>query len=242
MLEKVAKCLAVGVLISASSFIYAHDYDDVPTGRCTLPQGTISLVERQLYTVVNLSDSNGGIFKPNRMWAAIVDREGHLCSVTKTGDAWPGSRAIAIAKAYTANGFSNDALALSTANLYAATQPGGSLYGLNNSNPFDARFLEQGSGINHSVGGVITFGGGVALYAGGKVIGGLGVSGDSSCADHAIAYRMRKLAGLGSVPAGEGPNNTDNIKYSTGASPMGFEQPHCFPSDLSASGVENIPH
>jgi uncharacterized protein GlcG (DUF336 family) len=30
----------------------------------------------------------------------------------------------------------------------------------------------------------VTFGGGVALYQGGKVIGGLGVSGDSSCADH----------------------------------------------------------
>ena len=45
-------------------------------------------------------------------------------------------------------------------------------------------------------GGIITFGGGVALYKSGKVIGGLGVSGDTSCADHAIAYTMRKLAGV----------------------------------------------
>jgi uncharacterized protein GlcG (DUF336 family) len=235
--------LFAGLCIAlASPLTHAHSYDndDNSSGRCTLPQGTVSLVEKQLYTVVNLGDGNGGIFKPNRMWAAIVDRQGHLCSVIKTGDAWPGSRAIAIAKAYTANGFSNDALALSTANLYAATQPGGSLYGLNNSNPFDARFLEQGTGIGRTLGGVITFGGGVALYAGGKVIGGLGVSGDSACADHAIAYRMRKLAGLGGVPAGQGPGNTDNIIYSTGASPMGFEHPHCFPTDLSASKIESV--
>jgi uncharacterized protein GlcG (DUF336 family) len=232
--------VAVALGLSVAYPALAGENDDDTGARCTLPQGTVSLVEKQLSTVVNLSDANGGIFRPNRMWAAIVDREGHLCSVIKTGDAWPGSRAIAIAKAYTANGFSNDALALSTANLYAATQPGGSLYGLNNSNPFNPRFLEHGTGIGHTVGGVITFGGGVALYAGGKVIGGLGVSGDSACADHAIAYRMRKLAGLGTVPKGQGPNNTDNIVYAASSSPMGFEHPHCFPSDLSASAIENV--
>ncbi|WP_309234984.1 GlcG/HbpS family heme-binding protein [Paraburkholderia youngii] len=241
MRKMLTLAVAAFCIASFSHESRASGDDDVPQARCTLPQGTVALVEKQLRTVVNLPDGNGGIFKPNRMWAAIVDRQGHLCSVIVTGDAWPGSRAIAIAKAYTANGFSNDALALSTANLYAATQPGGSLYGLNNSNPFDARFLEQGSGIGHTLGGVITFGGGVALYAGGKVIGGLGVSGDSACADHAIAYRMRKLAGLGSVPAGQGPNNTDNIVYSTSGSPMGFEHPHCFPSDLSAAKIEQIP-
>ncbi|ALE58916.1 heme-binding protein [Paraburkholderia sp. RL17-368-BIF-A] len=230
--------ITCGLIVAQPSL--AAENDDDTGGHCMLPQGTISLVEKQLYTVVGLTDGNGGIFKPNRMWAAIVDREGHLCSVVKTGDAWPGSRAIAIAKAYTANGFSNDALALSTANLYGATQPGGSLYGLNNSNPFNPRFLEHGSGIGHTVGGVITFGGGVALYVGGKVIGGLGVSGDSACADHAIAYRMRKLAGLGSVPKGQGPNNTDNIIYAASSSPMGFEHPHCFASDLSASGIESV--
>ena len=62
-------------------------------------------------------------------------------------------------------------------------------------------------------GGIITFGGGVALYSGGQVIGGLGVSGDSSCADHAIAYRMRGLAGFAGIPGGVGPGGTDNIAY-----------------------------
>jgi uncharacterized protein GlcG (DUF336 family) len=229
--------VAAACIAAFSPLSHANDYDDGPPGRCTMPQGTVSLVERQLSAVVARPDANGGIFKPNRMWAAIVDRQGHLCSVIKTGDAWPGSRAIAMAKAYSANGFSNDALALSTANLYAATQPGGSLYGLNNSNPFDPRFLEQGSGIGHSVGGVITFGGGVALYAGGKVIGGLGVSGDTACADHAIAYRMRKGAGLDSIPKGVGYNGTDDILYSTGASPTGYEHPHCSATDIQPSAA-----
>lgn len=216
--------------------LFADD-DPGASARCTLPAGTVALVQKQLATVVNLSDGNGGIFKPNRMWSAVVDREGHLCSIVKIGDAWPGSRAIAMAKAYTANGFSNDKLALSTANLYGATQPGGSLYGLNNSNPFDARFLADGTGQGRVLGGVITFGGGVALYAGGKVIGGLGVSGDSACADHAIAYRMRKLAGLDGIPGGVAPGNTDNILYATNTIPVGFEHPHCFPSDLSPQQV-----
>ena len=36
------------------------------------------------------------------------------------------------------------------------------------------------------------FGGGLALYdAAGTLVGGLGVSGDSSCADHNIAWRTR---------------------------------------------------
>jgi uncharacterized protein GlcG (DUF336 family) len=210
---------------------------------CSIPDSIVQSVQQKLAVVINLSDANGGIFKPNRMWSAIVDRQGVLCSVINSGnDPWPGSRAIAIAKAGTANDFSNSALALSTANLYAPTQPGGSLYGLNNSNPFNPFFLPQNSGIGAVPGGIITFGGGVALYQGGKVIGGLGVSGDSSCADHAIAFRMRLLAQLNVVPSGVAPDNTDNIIYApSGIAPTGFEQPHCFPSDLSPSAVETIP-
>lgn len=172
------------------------------------------------------------------MWSAVVDRQGVLCAVTKVGDAWPGSRAIAIAKANTANGFSNDALALSTANLYASTQPGGSLYGLNNSNPFNPNFLPQDIGVGRVPGGVITFGGGVALYRNGKVIGGLGVSGDSACADHVIAYRMRRNAELDGIPAGAGFNGTDNIAYPQGNSaPTGYEHPHCGDKDLAPAQI-----
>ena len=187
------------------------------------------------------------------MWSAIVDRKGVVCSVITTNetnpksDAWPGSRAIAMAKAFTANGFSNNQLALSTANLYAPTQPGGPLYGLNNSNPFNPVFDPQHTGLNQVAGGIITFGGGVALYnREGQVIGGLGVSGDTSCADHSIAFRMRKAAGLQPTfcpvsgkqqhcvkgPVVSGNITTDNIEYApVGKAPTGFQQPHCGAND-----------
>jgi uncharacterized protein GlcG (DUF336 family) len=186
-------------------------------------------VQNQLNGVIHEQDKNGGIFSPNRMWSAIVDRQGKLCSVINSNnDPWPGSRAIAIAKAGTANDFSNSALALSTANLYGPTQPGGSLYGLNNSNPFNPAFQPQNSGIGFVPGGIITFGGGVALYQSGQVIGGLGVSGDTSCADHAIAFRMRRNAGFDGTPGGAG---ADNIVYA--ATGTGFTQPHCSSSDIT---------
>ena len=194
---------------------------------CAIPIATVNALQAKLAIVV--TENNGGLFSPNRMWSAIVDRTGRLCSViTSSPDAWPGSRSIAIAKASTANDFSNNKLALSTANLYAPTQPGGSLYGLNNSNPFNPVFQPQNSGIGFVPGGVITFGGGVALYQSGQIIGGLGLSGDTSCADHAISYRMRHDAGLDGIPGGVGLNGTDNILYAAvGTTPTGFEHPHC---------------
>jgi uncharacterized protein GlcG (DUF336 family) len=233
------------LLFSALAFglsSHALAGDDNRTGNngnkvCSIAPGLLMKVQKQLDQVVRAEDRNGGIFSPNRMWSSIVDRHGVLCAVKKVGDAWPGSRAISIAKAYTANAFSNDALALSTANLYAATQPGGSLYGLNNSNPFNPDFLPKGEGYGNVPGGIITFGGGVPLYLGGKVIGGLGVSGDSACADHTIAYRMRRMAGLDRIPRGVGPNGTDNIAYATSEKPTGFEHPHCFPTDIPAEDI-----
>lgn len=203
---------------------------------CSITKPTVYKIIYQLPAVVKLD--NHGIFTPNMMWAAVVDRQGKLCAVLKVGDAWPGSRAIAIAKANTANAFSNEKLSLSTANLYSATQPGGALYGLNNSNPFNPDFLASGKGLFQFPGGVITFGGGLPLYADGKVIGGLGVSGDSACADHVIAYRMRKLAGFAAIPGGVGFQKTDNIDYyADNEKPNGYKHPHCGPTDLAPNDI-----
>jgi hypothetical protein len=44
---------------------------------------------------------------------------------------------------------------------------------------------------NKRIGGVNVFGGGLALYKGGKKVGALGVSGDTSCRDHAYAWQIR---------------------------------------------------
>src|SRR5439155_16090763 len=233
-MPKTLLVVALGVVL-ASSYWALADADDANAG-CGLSSKVVNGVQSQLAVVVQAD--NGGIFHPNRMWSAVVDRQGRLCSVIVIGDAWPGSRAIAIAKASTANDFSNNALALSTANLYSATQPGGSLYGLNNSNPFNPNFLPQGTGVGSVPGGIITFGGGVALYSGGEVIGGLGLSGDSACADHVIAYRMRRNAGLGGIPTGVGFNGTDNIDYlAPNQPPTGFKHPHCLPSDIAPGSI-----
>src|SRR5262245_40764117 len=74
-----------------------------------------------------------------QMWATLVGRDGIVCAVAFSGAdrgaQWPGSRVISAQKANTANAFSLDGLALSTANLYSAVQPGGSLFGLQESNP-----------------------------------------------------------------------------------------------------------
>jgi uncharacterized protein GlcG (DUF336 family) len=218
----------VGLLFLAPSLASAQE------GTCSIPANTVTSLQNKLATVVNESDANGGLFQPNRMWSAVVDRKGVLCSVISSIDsAWPGSRSIAIAKASTANDFSNNKIALSTANLYSFTQPAntqtattfpaGSLYGLNESNPFNPAFQAQGTGVGQVPGGIITFGGGVPLYRGGVVIGGLGVSGDTACADHAIAFRMRHLASLDATPT------DDNIVYlGSGELPHDTSHPHCY--------------
>jgi uncharacterized protein GlcG (DUF336 family) len=174
----------------------------------------------------------GGIFGGKLMWAAVVDRNGVICAyVTSTSDptqVWPGSQQIAKAKAYTANAFSVSSLALSTARLYTFVQPSHSLFGLNDSNPFNTQFLAppggMGGGKNQVAGGIITFGGGVPLYtASGSIIGGLGVSGDTACTDHEIAKRVRDLAGLN--PPG-GPL-VDDISYSSVDGASVFTHPVC---------------
>jgi uncharacterized protein GlcG (DUF336 family) len=234
--------VALGLVVSTPTLAQQNSQGQQP-GQCSISAVLVNAVQAQLANVVK--QSNGGLFSPNRMWSAVVDRQGVLCSVIRSDpDAWPGSRSIAIAKASTANDFSNNLKALSTANLYSFTQPAntntsnvpaGSLYGLNNSNPFNPAFQPQGTGVGSVPGGIITFGGGVPLYSNGQVIGGLGVSGDTACADHVIAFRMRRGAGLDGTPGG---NGADNIQYlKLGDLPNGFGHPHCVPSDILANQI-----
>ena len=193
----------------------------------------------------------GGLFNGERMWAAVVNRDGEVCAyATSTDDpsqVWPGSQAIAKAKAYTANAFSLDAanggFPLSTARLYTFTQPGRSLWSLGQSNLFDASALAapagNSGGRNQIAGGLIFFGGGVALYNGTKIIGALGVSGDTSCADHEVAKRVRHVAGMN--PPG-GPL-VDDITYSNPDGASAFTHPKCintFRNGVLLPGSEQV--
>lgn len=212
----------------------------------------------------------------NQMWATIVDRDGIVCAVAfsgiNRGAQWPGSRVISAQKANTANAFSLDAssysggsgqphgLALSTANLYSAVQPGGSLYGLQASNPVDTGVAYQGPSslygtahdpmVGNKIGGVNVFGGGLALYGPDEVIvGAVGVSGDTSCADHNIAWRVRNNLGLDHLASVGGvsgdPERPDNIVFDitpnpnggTGISAKGFGHPTC----INTSGSSTLP-
>jgi uncharacterized protein GlcG (DUF336 family) len=202
------------------------------------------------------SAANGGFNLD--MWATVVDRDGVVCAVAFTGgdrgDQWPGSRVISAQKASTANAFSLPGLALSTANLYSAVQPGGSLFGLQASNPVDPDVAYGGNArkfgqptdpmVNGRIGGVNVFGGGLGLYnASGTLVGGIGVSGDTSCADHNIAWRTRHALNLDYVPAGVAaifggdPTHEDNIIFDItpqpgqmpGVSASGWGHPHCGP-------------
>jgi uncharacterized protein GlcG (DUF336 family) len=200
------------------------------------------------------AQANGGLNLD--MWGTVVDRDGVVCAVAFTGsdrgDQWPGSRVISAQKASTANAFSLPGLALSTANLYTAVQPGGSLFGLQESNPVatevaysgnPARYGQQNDPmVGGRIGGVNVFGGGVALYDGtGRIIGGLGVSGDTSCADHNIAYRTRNLLELDYVPAGVSgdPLRRDNIVFDIVPQSNGIPNP----GQMSGiSGPNNVPN
>jgi len=185
--------------------------------------------------------SNGGL--DLNMWLSAMDRDGHVCAVTFSGaaydDQWLGSRVISAQKANTANAFSLKGLALSTANLYSAVQPGGSLFGLQASNPVNTQVAYAGNAkdfgtkrdpmVGKRIGGVNVFGGGLALYDDSGVIGAIGVSGDTSCADHNVAWRVRTALKLDKVPAGVNPNRNDGIIYdiTNGASKSGFGHPGC---------------
>jgi uncharacterized protein GlcG (DUF336 family) len=219
-----------GVFVSAF-FLPVVSVSAAPQGTCQgLPdEGALKMF---LAAAPSAGGDAGGLFQGERMWAAVVNRDGELCAyATSTDDpsqVWPGSQAIAKAKAYTANAFSLDTLPLSTAQLYTFTQPGHSLWSLGQSNLFEPRFLAppagQDGGRGQIAGGLIFFGGGVPLYdESGAIIGGLGISGDTSCTDHEIAKRVRNLAELN--PPG-GPL-ADDISYSAADGASVFTHPLC---------------
>jgi len=257
------RALAVGAVIAAAACS-----DGTPTSPASAriiptfkPNPIVTQDGLQAALATALSSTNGGLDFP--MWATVVDREGVVVAVVFSGatvdDQWLGSRAISAQKANTANAFSLDNFALSSANLYSPTQPGGSLFGLQESNPVDPDVVYGGRErdygtkkdfmIGKKPGGINVFGGGLALYdpQSGEVIGAVGLSGDTSCADHNIAWRVRDALGLDKVPAGVATinNGKDNIVFdidpSTGKSAGGFGHPTCLNATADSTMGTNLP-
>jgi hypothetical protein len=264
---------------------------------CSMLPNNAALKSALSSSLTAASGANGGL--GFNMWGTIVDTSGIVCAVAFTGanytSQWFGSRVISAQKANTGNAFSlgsgstpsgslfgTNGLALSSANLYSAVQPGGSLYGLQHSNPVetDVAYGNAAGGegnppanastfgtrtdplVGQRVGGINVFGGGLVLYKGGVRVGGLGVSGDTSCTDHMVAWRTRHALGFdqfGAVGATGNPpnvtgdiNHPDNIIFDiqpnvnggTGVSPSGFGHPTCLnnPSPASVSGLPPVTH
>lgn len=254
MFRRMNAVQATAMMVAAAVGAFAQGNGSGNGGCASLPGYSQLKAALVAATAIETSGLN------NQMWGTIVDRDGIVCAVAFTGNdrtgQWPGSRVISAQKANTGTAFSLDSgsgsngsgqptgLALSTANLYSAVQPGGSLFGLQESNPvnpavayggFTASYgLANDPMIGSRIGGINVFGGGLALYGPGQVVvGGLGVSGDTSCADHMIAWRTRNnlaldhLLGVGGV---SGDNNRpDNIVYDikNGQSAGGFGHPTC---------------
>jgi uncharacterized protein GlcG (DUF336 family) len=256
-LKRLSAATALSVVLLAGGNLNAatDSHDDTSSSCKQLPSQ--SALRSAL--IAARMQANGGFNLD--MWGTIVNRDGIVCAVAFTGrersDQWPGSRVISAQKANTANAFSLPALALSTANLYTAVQPGGTLFGLQFSNPVNTRVAYRGDSkdygqsddpmVGGKIGGVNVFGGGLALYNKNKqLIGAIGVSGDSSCADHNIAWRTRHTLNLDFVPAGVSGDTVrpDNIVYdittqagfAIGVSANGWGHPACSPTATTIAG------
>lgn len=233
---RVLEAVLLGGLVSAVSVASAQPGCKVLPSHAALRLALSSVVA---------GGDNAGL--GNNMWGTVVNRDGQVCAVVFTGtdrnDQWPLSRVISAQKANTANGLSLQGFALSTGNLNGAVLPGGSLYGLQHSNPVDTAVAYGGPGhadgtanqygqpndplVGRFIGGVNVFGGGLALYSrNGNIVGAIGVSGSTSCADHIIAWKTRDALGLDNVPNGVA-DGTDNLILNDPPTPNSFEHPSC---------------
>lgn len=253
-----------------------------PTTSCNgLP--TNAQLTTALRSAVSSGANNAGL--GFNMWASVVANDGTVCAVAFSGgsytDQWLASRVISAQKASTANSLSlgkisagsassKGALALSTSNLYSAVQEGGSLYGLQFSNPVDpdvAYYQANGGPANAAnfgtsndpmvgrpIGGINIFGGGLALYSKAGKVGGVGVSGDTSCTDSQVAWHLRhnlgldylKTNGIGGVSKHAGTpdaiiydiaanTSSPQVVGANGLSASGFGHPTC----LNPPAIDN---
>lgn len=202
-IRKPSLAMLGGVLVSlvAVALILAQTGTSrAETGKGVSPSASeAQLIINQSFAAANSTASASGLRsvdavsgpkRATRMVTAVVARDGKLVRVDAQPDAWVGSIDIAIAKARTAAFFSSDENALTSRIIGVLSQahnPDGSggagpLWGIGNSNQIGI----TGSGEFRN--GIITFPGGVPLYRGASLIGGVGVSGDAVDQDEFVAF------------------------------------------------------
>lgn len=153
-----------------------------------------------------------------KMWCAVVNREGTLKLIKATDtdespknimitDAWRVSIEVAIAKAFSGIALSSDQNAVTSRDLGTLSQPGQPLWGIGNTNPYrpltgNKPLKPDDEILARKHHGIVTFPGGVPVYTCDthKLVGGVGVSGDSVDNDETVAEGAVTGAGFCLTP------------------------------------------
>jgi len=263
---KIAKILLVPALIAGSAFA-----GSAMAGATCADLPKAAELKKVLVQVVDMNDSGGSGHLP---WLVEMDATGTVCAVVSylssesgadvtTNMSGIGHRILAAHKANTSAMFSHDAIALSSANFYALTLPGGQMYGMNfPSSPLDVLNgrdpktwgTVKDPMIGKKVGGFTVMAGGLPLYSTDKhKVGAIGISGSTFCSAHTIAWKIRERLADGAfavknVPGGvaNGYKNdaliqdlsATNAPGTSFSSPSGFGHPVCSgnPPDATDEG------
>lgn len=181
-------CLAVAGSARPDGAAFAADCPVAPT-----------LLDRAVRVVRPLEHSGFG----GPVWIAVVDATGTVCAVSFSDGrlpAWDLARGAAVGKAVSAAGLSGTGRPVSTAAagvglpaLGAASVPAGIPAGTDVVGDLVA-VRAKVIGLRPTA--TTPVAGGLGLYRGAERIGGVGVAGDTPCADHSFAWRLRRLLDL----------------------------------------------
>lgn len=156
-----ARFVAVGLLTAAALAVAFRDAPGAFAEEAAVTDVSLSAAQRMIDAALKKADA-----MELKMNVAVVDAGGNLKAFVRMDGAYLGSIDVSIKKARTARLFDAPSGALGQ-----LTQPGGPLYGLEETN-----------------GGLVTFPGGVPLRnSAGVVVGAIGVSGSSVENDLAVA-------------------------------------------------------
>lgn len=183
------------------------------------------------------------------LWMTLVDPTGVVCAVVHSLDSsgadaknkenvtlhlQPFHRLLSARKASTSAIFSSSRGSIASGHLYSSNQPGGLLQEASYEGQYDALEgdamtfgTKKDPMIGHRVGGFIGLGGGLALFDANKnKVGAIGVSGDTPCTTHVLAWQIREaLAGgayaVANIPFGLSGSFDDKLILDITPNPAG---------------------